>query len=200
LCVTGSTNDRAIALARAGAPAGTVVVAEQQTAGRGRQGRSWSAPAGRALTLSLVVRGTPAKLETLPIAGALAVCEACEDVAAVRCAIKWPNDVWIEGRKVAGILIESRPQERWAAVGIGLNVGTAVDELEPELRERATSLRIATGAPVDRERALDALLDRLASHHIEHDRIETYSNGVRHTKVPDPDGTAIALAELPDAT
>ena len=98
-------------------------------------------------------------MELLPLAVALAVCEACEAVAPVRCAVKWPNDVWIDGRKVAGILIEARPQEGWAVVGIGLNVDTAADELRRELRETATSLRIATGAPVDRDAALDALLD-----------------------------------------
>ena len=120
----GSTNDHARALALAGAPHGTVVVAEQQTAGRGRQGRTWSAPTGRALTLSALVRLPAAALEPLPLAVAIAVCEACEAVAPVTCRIKWPNDVWIEGRKVAGVLIEARPQEGWAVIGIGLNVDT----------------------------------------------------------------------------
>ena len=159
---TGSTNDRARELALGGAPHGTVVVAEHQSAGRGRQGRTWSAPPGRALTLSVLVRSQQARMELLPLAVALAVCEACEAAAPVSCQIKWPNDVWIDGRKVAGILIEARPQEGWAVLGIGLNVDTAEDELEPELRETATSLRIATGGPVDREAALGALFDRLA--------------------------------------
>ena len=86
------------------------MVAEHQSAGRGRQGRSWSAPRGRALTLSVLVRPQHARIELLPLAVALAVCEACEAVAPVSCGIKWPNDVWIEERKVAGILIEARPQ------------------------------------------------------------------------------------------
>ena len=102
-------------------------------------------------------------MELLPLAVALAVCEACEAVAPVSCAIKWPNDVWIEERKVAGILIEARPREGWAVLGIGLNVDTPVDELAPELRETATSLRIATGDPVERDAALEALFDRLAA-------------------------------------
>lgn len=163
LTETGSTNDRARELALRGAPHGTVVLAEHQTAGRGRQGRRWSAPPGRALTLSVLVRAERTRTELLPLAVALAVCEACEAVAEVRCEVKWPNDVWIEGQKAAGILIESRPQDGWAIVGIGLNVDTAAEELEPELREIATSLRIATGAPVDRGRALDALFERLAA-------------------------------------
>jgi BirA family biotin operon repressor/biotin-[acetyl-CoA-carboxylase] ligase len=159
--VTGSTNDHARLLAIAGAPAGTVVVAEEQRAGRGRHGRFWSAPRGRALTLSLLLRPEPDLLALLPLAAAVAVCEASEAVAPVRCRIKWPNDVLLDRRKLAGILIESRPQERWAVVGIGLNVDTPEDELGLELRETATSLRIATGGEVDRDDALDALIERL---------------------------------------
>jgi BirA family transcriptional regulator, biotin operon repressor / biotin---[acetyl-CoA-carboxylase] ligase len=159
---TGSTNDRARDLALGGAPRGTVVVAERQTAGRGRQGRTWTTPPGRALTLSVIVRDEAARSELLPLAVALAVSEACEATAAVECRVKWPNDVWIEERKVAGILIEARPLEGWAVVGIGVNVDTAEEELSGELRETATSLRIATGGPVDREAVLGALFDRLA--------------------------------------
>jgi BirA family transcriptional regulator, biotin operon repressor / biotin---[acetyl-CoA-carboxylase] ligase len=162
LSTAGSTNDHARRLALAGAPHGTVVVAEQQTAGRGRQGRVWSAPTGRALTLSALVRLPAAMLEPLPLAVALAVCEACEAVAPVACRIKWPNDVWIDGRKVAGVLIEGRPLDRWAVIGIGLNVNTAQDEFPEELRGPAVSLRIAAGRPIDRDAALDALLTRLA--------------------------------------
>ena len=162
LDLVGSTNDRARELALAGAPHGTVVAAERQSAGRGRHGRSWSAPAGRALTLSVLVRLPAAALEPLPLAVPIAVAEACEAVAPVTCRIKWPNDVWVEGRKVSGVLIEARPQDGWAVIGIGLNVDTALDELSDDLRETASSLRIASGGPVDREAALDALLGRLA--------------------------------------
>jgi BirA family biotin operon repressor/biotin-[acetyl-CoA-carboxylase] ligase len=163
LDLTDSTNDRARALAGAGAPHGTLVLAEEQTAGRGRQGRAWLAPRGRSLTLSIILRAEGEVLELLPLASAVAVCEACEEVAEVRCTIKWPNDVWIDGRKLAGILIEGRPQEGWAVLGIGLNADAGAEELAPELRLRATSLRIATGAPADRERVLEALLGRLAA-------------------------------------
>lgn len=162
LDLAGSTNDVARDLAAGGAPAGTVVLAEEQTAGRGRQGRAWVAPRGRALTLSIVVREADEMLGLLPLTTAVATCEACERVAPVGCAVKWPNDVWIDERKVAGILIEARPQEGWAVVGIGLNVETAEEELPAELRQTATSLRIATGAGVGRERALASLLERLA--------------------------------------
>jgi BirA family biotin operon repressor/biotin-[acetyl-CoA-carboxylase] ligase len=162
LDVTGSTNDRARALALANAPDGTVVLAEEQTAGRGRQGRAWSAPRGRSLTLSIVMRLGPEAFELLPLSSALAVCEACEQLASVRCAIKWPNDVWVDARKLAGILIEGRPHERWAVLGIGLNADTRPEELAPDIRESATSLRIATGDPVDRARLLGLLLRQLA--------------------------------------
>jgi BirA family biotin operon repressor/biotin-[acetyl-CoA-carboxylase] ligase len=160
LDTTGSTNDRARELAIAGAPDGTVVVAEEQISGRGRQGRSWAAPRGRALTVSVLRRSTGG-LELLPLATAVAVCDACESVAPVRCQIKWPNDIWVARRKLAGILIETRPQERWCVIGIGLNVDTHEHELEHE-RRTATSLRIESAAPVDRQRTLEALLDRLA--------------------------------------
>jgi BirA family transcriptional regulator, biotin operon repressor / biotin---[acetyl-CoA-carboxylase] ligase len=163
----GSTNDHARRLAIDGAPDGTVVVAEEQTAGRGRQGRSWAAPRGRALTLSLVRRlgpaAPPAELELLPLVVALAVCDASEAVAPVSCLIKWPNDVWIGERKLAGILIETRSRDGWAVVGIGLNVDTDRQELDGELRETATSLRIESGAPVDRDHTLAALLAALAA-------------------------------------
>jgi BirA family transcriptional regulator, biotin operon repressor / biotin---[acetyl-CoA-carboxylase] ligase len=91
--VTDSTNERARALAAAGAPHGTLVTAAEQTAGRGRQGRAWSSPAGRALLMSLVLRGLGESNALLPLTAAVAVCEACEREAPVTCAIKWPNDV-----------------------------------------------------------------------------------------------------------
>jgi BirA family biotin operon repressor/biotin-[acetyl-CoA-carboxylase] ligase len=172
LDVTGSTNDRARALASAGAPSGTVVIAEEQTAGRGRQGRSWVAPRGLALTLSIVF--TPdggliaGALELLPLAVPLAVCESCESVASVGCGIKWPNDVWVAQRKLAGILIESRPRDGWAVIGIGVNVDASESDLAPELRGSATSLRIEAGDtqgrhPIGRERVLDSLLERVGA-------------------------------------
>ncbi len=91
--------------------------------------------------MSLVLREFD---ELLPLAASVAVAEACE-AAGVNCSIKWPNDVWIDGRKVAGILVEGRPQEGWAVLGIGLNVSTSSEQLPEELRETATSIQIATG-------------------------------------------------------
>ncbi|MEA2419947.1 MAG: BirA family transcriptional regulator [Thermoleophilaceae bacterium] len=146
---TDSTNERARVLAAAGAPHGTLVTADEQSAGRGRQGRAWTAPSRSAVLMSVVLREVS---ETLPLAAAVAVCEALP----VEAQIKWPNDVWIEGRKVAGILVEARPQEGWAVLGIGLNVTT--EELPAELE--ATSLLLA-GAALSPDQALAALLEAL---------------------------------------
>jgi len=153
-----STNVRAQLLASAGAPHGTLVTASAQTAGHGRQGRSWVTPAGRALACSLVLRDPP---RLLPMLAALAVADTADrlDRAGRRAAIKWPNDVLLDGRKVAGILAEGRPQEGWVVLGIGLNVAVEEEAFPPELRGLATSLG---GEPADVERALALLLERLA--------------------------------------
>jgi BirA family transcriptional regulator, biotin operon repressor / biotin---[acetyl-CoA-carboxylase] ligase len=161
---TTSTNDRARELASAGSPEGTVVLAEAQSAGRGRQGRTWTTPRASGLTMSVLVRfdlgDAEPELALLPLAAAVAVCESCEAVAPVRCLIKWPNDVQAGGRKLAGILAESRPQAGWAVVGIGLNVNATADELASELRATATSLRIETGREIDRQTVIELLLAR----------------------------------------
>lgn len=140
---TDSTNTRARELAAAGAPHGTVVTAGEQMEGRGRQGRSWTAPPGTALLYSAVVRPLEERHMLLPLAVPLAVCEAAEELQPeIRCGVKWPNDVQVEGRKLAGILIEARPQDGWAIVGVGLNLTTRPGEFSPELRDTATSLAI----------------------------------------------------------
>jgi BirA family biotin operon repressor/biotin-[acetyl-CoA-carboxylase] ligase len=152
---TGSTNDRARELAIAGAPHGTLVSASEQTAGRGRQGRRWLAPADSALLMSVILRDPP---PLLPLIAAVATCE----VAGSGAQIKWPNDIVIARSgalaKLAGILAEGRPQEGWAVLGIGLNVAVRVDRLPAELRESAASLG---GSEADIEPTLERLLDAL---------------------------------------
>lgn len=136
---TGSTNTVARELAAAGAPHGTVVTAAEQTAGRGRQGRSWTAPPDAALLYSAVVRPIEPRHTVLPLAVALAVCEAAEGLRpGIECKVKWPNDIHLDGRKLAGILIEARPQDGWAVLGVGLNL--AIAQFPEELRDRAISL------------------------------------------------------------
>jgi BirA family biotin operon repressor/biotin-[acetyl-CoA-carboxylase] ligase len=157
---TDSTNARARELAAAGAPHGTVVTADEQTAGRGRQGRTWLAAPGDALLMSVVVREpTP----MLPLATAVAVAEACDALAPVSARIKWPNDIWLDGRKVSGILVEGRPQEGWAVLGVGVNVRTR--EFPPELGEIATSLALhgSEAAVADVLVELSGRLDRRLS-------------------------------------
>lgn len=152
--VTDSTNERARELAGEGAAHGTLVTADEQTAGRGRQGRTWTAAPGEALLMSVVVRDLEPRHALLPLMAALAVCESAEAVADVSCAIKWPNDVWVDRRKLSGILVEARPAAGWAIVGIGLNTG--VSQFPEELRETATTLQLSSP-----EVALDPLLASL---------------------------------------
>ena len=165
---TGSTNDRARALAEAGAPHGTLVTASSQSAGRGRQGRCWSAPANSSLLMSLLLRpGSPCAVPPspppglLPLIAAVAVC----DVAGEDALIKWPNDIVLvrpTGRrltKLAGILVEGRPQAGWAVLGIGLNVAVRIEELPVELGASAATLGLGQDAI---EPTLELLLAALA--------------------------------------
>jgi BirA family transcriptional regulator, biotin operon repressor / biotin---[acetyl-CoA-carboxylase] ligase len=154
--LVGSTNDAARGLALAGAPSGTVVTAAEQSAGRGRTGRHWSAPAGTALLATAILRPLEEGQALLPLAVPVAVCEAIESLGPVRCGVKWPNDAWIERRKVAGVLIEARPPE-WAAIGVGVNLAIPDDAFPDDLRWPATSV----GHGVEANAMLAALCERL---------------------------------------
>ncbi|MEX0620324.1 MAG: biotin--[acetyl-CoA-carboxylase] ligase [Solirubrobacterales bacterium] len=147
----GSTNEVARRLASSGAADGTVVTSEEQTAGRGRQGRPWSTPAGTALAWSLLLRRRVEVPGTLPLQIGVAVCEAVESFGVGPAQVKWPNDIWLEGRKCAGILVEARPQDGWAVVGIGLNLSIPEEGFPEELRSKATS--VGNGADVGRATA-----------------------------------------------
>lgn len=160
--VVGSTMDEVAALAAAGEAEGIVVVAEQQTAGRGRADRIWETPHGSAVLASILLRPLvpPERLGLLSLVAGVAVAEVIEQATGVVPALKWPNDVWIDGRKVAGILVTSRLDQSGgitAILGIGLNVNTTPAELAPG----ATSLAVATGRPHERAVLLAMLLDRL---------------------------------------
>jgi BirA family biotin operon repressor/biotin-[acetyl-CoA-carboxylase] ligase len=147
----GSTNARARELAVAGAPHGTAVTADEQTAGRGRQGRGWATPPGSALAVSLVIRD-PDPL--LSLRAGLAVA----DLAGAGARVKWPNDVLVDGRKVAGVLVEGRLQEGWAVLGIGVNAALDLAVLPDDVRGRAGTLGLE---PSELPRALGDLLAAL---------------------------------------
>lgn len=166
---TGSTNDVCRELAEAGAPEGTLVVADEQLAGRGRMGRRWVAPAGGALLLSLLFRPPldASRAAQLTMVCGLAAAEAVEACTGLRPGLKWPNDLLLGDEKFAGILSElGLAGERldYVVVGLGLNANfdpRAVEGASPE----ATSLQRALGRPVDRLALLAALLERVAVHY-----------------------------------
>jgi BirA family biotin operon repressor/biotin-[acetyl-CoA-carboxylase] ligase len=175
-----STNSEASSLAHAGAAHGTVVVAESQSAGRGRRTRTWHSPAGTNLYCSVIVRGkgrtgrSAEWLSWIPLASALATAEAVHSVASVPLALKWPNDLLHHERKVGGILCESAHASADAPVviiGIGLNVNLPHASFPEELRSTATSLYEISRRSIDRNRLLAQLLyeleqglDELTSH------------------------------------
>jgi BirA family biotin operon repressor/biotin-[acetyl-CoA-carboxylase] ligase len=153
LATCTSTSDVALAEARAGAAHGTVVVADSQTAGRGRLGRRWASPPGRHLYLSIVLRGPltarpPAERAVVTLALGVGVVDAVRAAGAAAAALKWPNDVLVDRRKLAGILCETTGDA--IVAGIGVNLGGVPDELPPEVAGRATTLEAVLGAPVDR--------------------------------------------------
>jgi BirA family biotin operon repressor/biotin-[acetyl-CoA-carboxylase] ligase len=166
----GSTNDQARHLAEAGAPEGLLVVAEEQTAGRGRGGRRWLTPPGSALALSVVLRPplTAALGTRLTMLAGLAACEAIEQAAGVQAGLKWPNDVLIGGRKAGGILVESALREDrvdHAVLGVGLNVSWAPAPEQVDFP--ATCVDAEAGRATDRLVLLRALLARLEARYVE---------------------------------
>jgi BirA family biotin operon repressor/biotin-[acetyl-CoA-carboxylase] ligase len=161
-----STNDEAHRLAEAGAMHGEVVIAEEQSKGRGRKGRSWLAPKGLGLTMSVILRPAlpPQRAPELTIVAAVAVCEAARELGAGHARIKWPNDVECRGRKLAGLLTELRAETdriRHAILGIGVNVALEAHDLPEELRDRATSLLLETGIQTPRPVVCASLLEHL---------------------------------------
>ena len=172
LARVSSTQDVARSEAKEGAPEGTTVLAEEQTAGRGRLGRSWASPPGTNLYLTLVMRPPLERLRSLSIVAPLAAAQAVEETTGLSPRIKWPNDVLIGGRKLAGVLIETELSGRspnYSLVGIGLNVNLDVDRVA-EIAGIATSLRRELGREVVREEVLAALLNRFEALYVEAER------------------------------
>lgn len=156
-----STQRAAWALADDGAADGTVVVAEVQTGGRGRRGRVWEAPGGTSLLMSIVMRTrlTPARRPLLSFAVAVALGRAISRMIGLPCGLKWPNDVRVDGRKVAGVLLEARGDVVVAGIGINVN---QVHFPEP-LAARATSLRLVAGRVIERDVLRDIVRDEIAA-------------------------------------
>lgn len=187
---TGSTNADLVARAAGGAPEGLVLVAEEQTAGRGRMGRSWLSPPRAALTFSVLVRPPgvpPARRGWLPLLAGVATATAVQQVSGLGAQLKWPNDVLLGPRKLAGILAELSGDA--VVIGVGVNVSTAGDELPPAAAGSlpATSLRLEGSASLDRARLLGRILGE----------IERWYLAWRDTSPPgDPEASGLRAAYL----
>jgi BirA family transcriptional regulator, biotin operon repressor / biotin---[acetyl-CoA-carboxylase] ligase len=163
--ITDSTNSRAVHLAEEGAPHGAVVCADCQTGGRGRFGRRWESPPGLNLYVSLLLR-PPVEARHAPrltLVTAVALAAAVEEFIAAPAALKWPNDLYLEGRKAAGILAEmsaDADRVRHVVIGVGLNVNAELSDFPEELRGKATSLKLAAGTSFRRVEVLARFLAR----------------------------------------
>jgi BirA family biotin operon repressor/biotin-[acetyl-CoA-carboxylase] ligase len=165
--VTDSTNSRAAEAAEKGAPHGTVVCADAQTGGRGRFDRRWESPPGVNLYLSLLLRPPidPRQAPQLTLVTAVALAKAVEDAAGIPARLKWPNDLYLAGKKAAGVLAEMSTDAdrlRHVVIGVGLNVNGEASHFPESLRRGATSLRLATGKSFRRAEILARFLDRFA--------------------------------------
>lgn len=171
--VTGSTNDNALLAARSGAPHGSLFVADEQTAGRGRRGNTWLAAPGESLLFSVLLRPQLelAQASAFTLAVGLALRDAVASLLTESAQIKWPNDLYVNGKKLAGILVESQLQgERLQAVIVGIGLNVATRDFPPEIAARATSLAMLGAVDVERESLLQEILNALAL------RLETYQS------------------------
>lgn len=164
--VTGSTNDDALVAARSGAPHGSLFVADEQTAGRGRRGNAWLAAPGESLLFSVLLRPQLdlAQVSAITLAVGLALRDAIAPLVAKETQIKWPNDLYVGGKKLAGVLVESQLQgDRLQAVVVGVGLNVATREFPAEIAARATSLALLGAPSLAREpllRELVAAIDR----------------------------------------
>ncbi|GIO30907.1 MULTISPECIES: biotin--[acetyl-CoA-carboxylase] ligase [Paenibacillus] len=159
-----STQEEARELAEAGAPEGTLVVAEEQTGGKGRMGRKWFSPKGKGIWMSLVLK--PAQplhyMPQLTLLTGVAVCRAVRRVTGVMAGLKWPNDLLVDGRKICGILLESAAEDeyvRYCIAGIGISANLDAEDYPDELKPVATSLKIEAGEAIDRVQLIAAVME-----------------------------------------
>lgn len=205
----GSTNVRARLLAEEGAPEGTLVVADAQTAGRGRRGRSWTSPAGKNLYFTLLLRPDfiPDKAPMLTLVMALAVQKAIEEISGCKTGIKWPNDIVLNGKKITGILTEMSVQSDYidnVVIGVGINV--KAQDFSPELADKAASLEAELKRDISRalllekimghfERDYALFLERLDLSLLMEDYNASLVNLGREVQVLDPAGAYNGMAE-----
>ena len=166
LAEIGSTNDAAMAAGHAGEPEGLAILADRQTSGRGRRGRSWASLPGAGIWTSILLRPpvSPLQAPLLTLMAGLATAEAIANVARVAPLVKWPNDLLLDGRKVVGILTEMTTTEQrigHVAVGIGINVHQRHEDFPEGVRESATSIDLAAGFRVDRGEVVAAVYNAL---------------------------------------
>jgi BirA family biotin operon repressor/biotin-[acetyl-CoA-carboxylase] ligase len=159
-----STQDELRLLAEQGAPEGTLVIAEQQTSGRGRMGRSWISPAGKGIWMSLLLR-PPVPLPLTPqltLLAAVALSRAISRIVPLEIGIKWPNDLLVNGKKISGILLESAAEDerlRYVVVGLGISVNLEPEDYPEELLEKAISLKMASGSSINRSELIASILE-----------------------------------------
>ena len=158
----GSTNDLAMAAATNGAREGVVIAANAQSAGRGRLGRSWSSPPGAGLYVSVVLHPSRDALSLITIAAGVAVAEGIEAATGLRAGVKWPNDLYVGSRKLAGILAEAGSSASVGHVVVGFGINLQPAALPPEVAARATSIEGEIGRPIDRGLVLAECLAALA--------------------------------------
>jgi BirA family biotin operon repressor/biotin-[acetyl-CoA-carboxylase] ligase len=169
--VTGSTNDDALAAARSGAPHGSLFVADEQTRGRGRRGNTWLAAPGESLLFSVLLRPELelSQVSALTLAIGLALRDAIAPHISAEAQLKWPNDLYVEGKKLSGVLVESQLQgDRLQAVVVGIGLNVTTRDFPPEIAGRATSLALLGAAALEREPLLHELLLAIAV------RVEAY--------------------------
>ena len=218
-----STNTEAKRMAANGAPHGTVLIADRQTGGRGRMGRSFHSPAGTGLYLSVLLRPQcPAeKLMHLTCATAVAACDALEQAAGLRPGIKWTNDLVVDGKKLGGILTElsldKDGKAPWAVIGIGINCGQQAEDFPADIRDIATSLALCTGKSIDRAAVAASLIasvhDMSRQLHDSASMLARYREDcitlgqvislvrgeeIRHGKALDVDAQGALLVQFPD--
>ena len=168
---TDSTNRRAREAALQGAPEGLVVIADFQSQGRGRMGRGWSSPAGVNLYLSILLRPPlpPERVSQITLLAGVSCARAIRRATGLDARLKWPNDIFISGKKAAGILAEmegENSRRRFVILGVGINVNWEAESLPAELRETATSLRAEAGREFDRAALVHEMLEELEADYV----------------------------------